>query len=299
MPCGGENQAPCGGPVPRAAADCGCTQPVQGACTASTWVTGPWRYTQDTTGCVTREAVGTAIEDGVYANPTITMQDGFVVAITPGESLRVTPPALCGASQVAVTPGSVPLMDGSSCNLSTVVNSRVLTRLFTETAPGSALSITGCGTEASPLVFDVALPADAGGATFQSCGINIQAGRVVAFAAPIMAVTTAPGSGLTATLDTNTCTLTLDVDDPVGSAARLPAIVCDNSVNPTNGVLVGTASTVYELRLPNTLTVVYTATTDGVGAATISNMLTGVYEVVVGTTSLGYVSYTRCAYVAP
>jgi hypothetical protein len=30
-----------------------------------------------------------------------------------------------------------------------------------------------------------------------------------------------------------------------------------------------------------------------------NNMASGVYEVFVGTRSLGYMAYTRCAYVAP
>lgn len=300
MACGGPNSAPCGGPVPRAAADCGCTPAGQGACESSTWTIGPWRYTQSAAGCITRAPVGTAITDGVYTNPQITMAGGHIIAIRNGTNVVATLPSLCAPNSLGSTPvaGST-VLDPAACNLTVLTNGRLVTRLYVAAPePESPLAVTGCGTANDPLRFTLTLPEASVGVDFTGPGITIVDGLVTDFALPVLNVTADPATGLQSAWNPTTATITLS---PIsGSAtARLPAVVCDDTVTPTNGILVGTPSTTYALRLPNTSSVVYTVTTSSTGAATVNGMVTGVYEVYVGTTSLGYIAYTRCAPATP
>ncbi len=293
MPCGGPNQAPCGGPVPRV----GATTPAPAACPSTTWTAGPWRYTQDAAGCLTRQPAGTPIPDGTYANPRITMQGGHVVAVEAGPAPVLVPPTLCG-EQAAGTPGTSTILLGTDpCNLMTMTAGRYSARAYLEAAAGTPLTITGCGTAADPFRFSIALPGAPTGATFLGAGIQFTNGLMQQFVLPVMSVSADAATGLTVT--TNTTTGAVFLTRTPTAAARLPGVVCNSSTNPTNGVLVGTPNTSYVLRLPNTATNAYTPTTDAAGAATIANMATGVYEVYVGTTSLGYISYERCTYVAP
>jgi hypothetical protein len=298
MACGGPNQAPCGGPVPRAAADCGCTQPVQGACPATTWIAGPWRYTQSTTGCVTREAVGAPIADGVYTHPRITMQGGHLVAIESGASALAMVPALCAPNNLATAgPAGTIVLSADQCNLTTMVGGRYLTKVALTTPSGSPLTVTGCGTPASPFVLDVTLPGTTSGTSFVGPGITFANGIATAFSLPVMNVTVTPETRLQAAW--NPLTGTVAITPTAGADVKLPALLCDSAANPTNALVVGTPSTVYEFRLPNTATVLYTATTGGAGTTTVNGMVTGMYEVRANGLSLGYLSYNRCAYIAP
>ncbi len=291
MPCGGPNQAPCGGPVPRV----GIPATTPAACPSTTWVAGPWRYTQDGAGCLSREAVGSPILDGTYANPRITMQGGHIVAIEAGPAPVLVPPALCG-EQAAGTPGtSTILLSTDPCNLMTMVAGRYSARAYLEAASGTPLTITGCGTSADPFRFTINLPSAPSGGTFVGAGIQFTNGLMQQFALPVMSVSADPATGLTVT--TNSVTGGVSLSRTPTATARLPGVVCDSTVNPTNGLLIGTPNTSYLLRVPNTTTNVYTPTTNASGTATISNMSTGVYEVYVGTTSLGYISYERCVHV--
>ena len=295
MACGGPNQAPCGGPVPRV----GVSPTPAATCPSVSWTAGPWRYVQSASGCLTREAAGAPIPDGQYQHPVITMRDGHIVAIEEGAAQLLLPPALCGgAPSTPGAPGTI-VLDAGACNLMAMVAGKYTARVYVEAAPSSPRSVTGCGTAADPLRFDVTLPAAAGGATFTGCGIAITNGRVTQFTAPVMNVVVNPNSGLGATWNPANCTITLESLDPTAAATKLPAVICDSASNPTNGLLAGTPSTTYLLRIPNTATTVYTATTNGSGSAVVNNMASGVYEVFVGTRSLGYMAYTRCAYVAP
>lgn len=227
------------------------------------------------------------------------MAGGHIVAIEEGSATAVVPPALCApAGQSTGAPGTI-VLDAGPCNLMSMVAGKYTARLYAETQSGSPLAVAGCGTQADPLRFTLTLPETAGGANFTGAGITVLNGRVTQFVLPVMNVTTATNTNLTAQYNPTTGTINLTLTDPDVAAVKLPAAICDNSVNPTNGVLAGTPNTTYLLRVPNTTTTVYTATTSNAGAATINNMATGVYEVVVGTRSLGYMAYTRCTYVAP
>lgn len=288
--------APCGGPVPRAAADCGCTPLAQGGCNGTTWLAGTWRYTQSPMGCLTRTPVGTQIPDGVYTHPEVTMRDGHVVAIRSGAAAVATLPALCAPAGSTAAPGSTPVLSADQCNLTHLVGGRLETKVYIETE--GAITVEGCGTQGNPFRFNAVIPGFPTGLDFEGVGIEFINGVAQTFQQPVMNVTADPGTGLTAAWNPLTATITLEAASG-SAAARLPAVVCDSSADPTNGLVVGTPDTTYTFRLPNTATVVYTITTSGIGAATINAMLSGLYEVYAGAVSLGYISYTRCAYVAP
>jgi hypothetical protein len=291
MSCGGPNQAPCG--------RSSTTTPVAPRCPTQVWTAGPWMYVQTPDGCLTREAVGAPIPDGVYVNPQITMSGGHIVAVANGPAMAVVPPSPCApAGMDSGGGGSPPLLVPDACNLMSMVQGRLQAKAFMTVADGTPMTITGCGTPENPFRFSLTLPETAGGVTYTGCGINIQNGRVVAFLPPVMDLVASEDSGLAIDVHPLTCQRT--IRSATGAAvALLPAIRCDGSVDPPAGQVVGTPDTVYLLRLPNTASLVYTATTNVAGVATVSNMLGGVYEVVVGTRTLGYVNYVRCAYVAP
>lgn len=248
---------------------------------------------------MTREPAGVAIPDGVYVNPRVTMADGHIVAVENGPAVAVVPPAPCGAGTAVPTgPGGQVLLSADACNLMTMVEGRLLTKTYFQIADGSPIEITGCGTAGNPFLVTLTLPEAAGGATFTGCGITINNGRVTAFTPPVMNVLADEDTGIEVDPDPLTCTLTLRRASGATSA-KLPVVVCDSSTDPTNGQVVGTPDITYTFRLPNLATTVYVVTTSAAGLATITNMATGVYEVLVGGTSLGYVTYTRCTYVAP
>ena len=293
-----DTTAPCGQPVPLRAAGCddGCGPRPAGPCRATTTHIGPLEVLQDSNGCLTFSLRG-AVPDGIYTNPEVEMRGGFVVGIRTGRAaLQAVAPLCAPAGQPAPAPGLIVLQD-DPCNLLRRVGTTFAASLHYESS--GPLSITGCGTEANPLRFELNLPGAVAGATVQACGINIEDGVVKEFDVPVMAVVADENTGLQATWDPLTCTVTLNRLNGDAELARMPAVICDGSVDPPNGLVVGTPDAVYVLRLPNTSTVAYTVTCSGIGVGTVSNMSSGVYEVFADGVSLGYLSYTRCAYVPP
>jgi len=182
------------------------------------WCAGNYTLTYDK-GRVVKVPIASPIQDGVYQNPTITMQDGCVVAIEQGTNV------VYSACDPCATPPTPPVVDptaidGNACNLTSLSDAGLLTLLFTGT--NSCISLTGCGTYVSPLTAAIIRSPDAGnalecrpnglfvanpsatsGANFNNCGIVIENGLVLALPSPFQPILDLISSDGTVLIDRN------------------------------------------------------------------------------------------------
>lgn len=170
------------------------------------WCAGNYTLTYDK-GRVIKVPRAEKIEDGIYTNPTITMQDGCVVAIEQGTNVVYS---ACDPCVTPVTPpdgGSVTL-SGDACNLTVETSGDgLLTQLFV--GMNTCIRLTGCGVAANPLTAEPIISPDAGnalecrgnglfvanpsattGANFVGCGIVIQNGLITTLPLPFQPVLT-------------------------------------------------------------------------------------------------------------
>lgn len=155
-------------------------------------------------GKVTKVPRTPTIADGVYTNAIVRMVGGCIAEISSG------PNTVFSACDPCVDPPTPPppagiTIDGSPCNLSTLSADGLLTQLI----PGAStcISLSGCGTTASPLVAQPVFSPDAGnalecrpnglyatggttggGTNFSGCGIQITNGLVVALPLPFQPI---------------------------------------------------------------------------------------------------------------
>jgi hypothetical protein len=83
----------CGGTIAKERCPDPCIQPIA-QCAGVEWICGDWKYTE-VNGCTTRVRVSNNVPDGVYINPTITIKDGCIVAITNGSNTVIARPEPC------------------------------------------------------------------------------------------------------------------------------------------------------------------------------------------------------------
>jgi hypothetical protein len=158
-----------------------------------------------------------AVADGIYVNPTITVQNGCIAAIQSGTSILYSECDPCAGGQPPPpTPTPIPI-DGDGCNLAELTGNGLLVKLVT--APSSCFAFQGCGTPISPLQvlpiispdagntlqcrangLFVPTPTNAGGVNFTGCGIQITNGIVTALPLPfqpILDIQVDPSSSIT------------------------------------------------------------------------------------------------------
>jgi hypothetical protein len=136
--CGTEVTNP---PCPEPCPDKGCT-PYEYRC-------GDWLVKVDSNGCVVRERVAINVADGVYTNPTITITDGCIAAISVGGRVIQQRPEPCQSSTTQPPePPSISL-NPSPCNLLSGGASSLLASIVFDQI-GSDITVTGCGTPSSP-----------------------------------------------------------------------------------------------------------------------------------------------------
>jgi hypothetical protein len=191
------------------------------------WCAGNYTLTYDK-GRVVKVPSSSPIENGVYVNPTITMQDGCIVAIEAGTNV------LYSACDPCATPAPPPVdggiaIDGNVCNLSSLSTDGLLTMLFL--GPNSCIALSGCGTYTSPLVAAPIISPDSGnavecrgnglfvanpnatsGANFNNCGIVIANGLVVTLPfpfEPVLEIVSSDGTVLINRAPANPCLVDL------------------------------------------------------------------------------------------
>lgn len=167
------------------------------------WCAGNYALTYDK-GRVVKLPIPNPIPDGIYTNPTITLQDGCIVSIENGDNVLYSACDPCATPVVPPDPGAVAI-DGNACNLSSESSEGILTLLFT--GMNSCVALAGCGTYLSPLTASLIISPDAGnavecrpnglyvadpsatsGASFIGCGITISNGLVVELPLPFQPV---------------------------------------------------------------------------------------------------------------
>lgn len=240
-------------------------------CADTSFVDGDWTVAQ-TAGCLTRTRTSFNMPDGTYLNPTVTITNGVVSRVVAGSAVAAVRPDLCTGSTGSVTPATV-VVAPEPCNLLYKdVSGALYAPVFAQAGVGSGVTITGCGTQANPLVIGTTALAS-GYSRNDTCGWNISNGVIYAMPATFISSIT-PGTGVTVTYNAASCTAT------VGLSASAQVV---NPVVVATG-LYGTPNTSYVI---NTLANL----TDATGfAAAPNNLASGsVYAVTVSGTLTGYV----------
>ena len=135
--------------------------------------------------CLTKEKRPNAIKDGWYSRVRIV--DGVIVEAQEQSGQQVVIENPCAAASSG-NDGSIGV-SLDTCNLTMMTSDGLLnTRLFY--VPDRFLTVSGCGSPSSPLVYSLDIAGIqasvlAGGTNFTGCGIDIKNGVVMSFTQPI------------------------------------------------------------------------------------------------------------------
>lgn len=226
-------------------------------CTPYDYTCGDWTVTTDEKGCTTRTRTSQNLVTGTYTNATVTVANGCVTHVSNGSQVLQQRPEPC--TVIGGTPAPTPTVEvsPSPCNLISATLLGIYAGVSFNQV-GQNISVTGCGTPSSPLVLSTTLDTgvtsvssssltvvtvpggivsvDSVGATYDKCGTKITSGIVKTYAPGPATITGV--KGVKGTLDTVTCTETLEFD---WSTAEIPSrvitgVTCGNAfVDPAIG----------------------------------------------------------------